>query len=98
MIVCLLVAGAGILGLHPYYYSLTQELSTQRMGLFSGILGAFGWIVSSVTQIVLGRQIEATHSYALGLQLVGLAPLLGLLALALLWPRSPRSSAPARPA
>jgi ACS family hexuronate transporter-like MFS transporter len=98
MIVCLLVAGAGILGLHPYYYSLTQELSTQRMGLFSGILGAFGWIVSSVTQIVLGRQIEATHSYALGLQLVGLAPLLGLLALALLWPRSPRGSAPARPA
>jgi len=88
MIACLLVAGAGILGLHPYYYSLTQEISTHRMGLFSGILGAFGWIVSSVMQIVLGRQIEATHSYALGLQLVGLAPLLGFLALALLWPRS----------
>jgi ACS family hexuronate transporter-like MFS transporter len=86
MIALLFIAAAGILGLHPYYYSLAQEISTQRMGLFSGLLAASGWIVGSLSQIYLGRHIEATKSYQLGLVLVGLAPLLGFIALWLLWP------------
>ena len=87
MIAFLYLAGAGILGLHPYYYSMTQELSAHRMGLYSGLLAAFGWTVSSVSQILLGRQIEATKSYAWGLLLVGTAPVLGLLAIVCFWPR-----------
>lgn len=87
MIACLMTAGAGILGLHPFYYSLTQELSRTRMGLLSGGVGAIGWIVASRSQILLGRQIEATQSYALGLMLVGLVPILGFLALWIGWPR-----------
>lgn len=88
MVALLFMAGAGILGLHPYYYSLTQELSARHMGSLCGVLSALGWIVSSVSQIRLGRRIEATQSYELGLLLVGLAPVLGLLAMATLWPRS----------
>jgi ACS family hexuronate transporter-like MFS transporter len=87
MVALLFTAGAGILGLHPYYYSLTQELSATRMGILSGSLAAWGWIVSSVNQIYLGRHIEATKSYELGLMIVGLAPAVGLIALLLFWPR-----------
>ncbi|MCA9169144.1 MAG: hypothetical protein KDB23_15825, partial [Planctomycetales bacterium] len=91
MVACLYLAGAGILGLHPYYYSMTQELSANRMGLYSGLLAAFGWTVSSVSQILLGRQIEASKSYAVGLTLVGTAPVLGLIAIVLFWPREKRA-------
>jgi ACS family hexuronate transporter-like MFS transporter len=87
MIALLFTAGAGILGLHPYYYALTQELSVKRMGVLSGALAACGWIVSSLSQIFLGRHIEATESYRLGLVMVGLAPMIGLVVLLLLWPR-----------
>jgi MFS transporter, ACS family, hexuronate transporter len=87
MVALLYIAGAGILGLHPYYYAFTQELSATRMGILSGALAAWGWIASSLTQIFLGRHIEATKSYELGLMIVGLAPAVGLFALLLLWPR-----------
>ncbi|MEI7459513.1 MAG: MFS transporter, partial [Pirellula sp.] len=43
----LFTAGAGILGLHPYYYAFTQEISHKYMGTFSGFLAAGGWIVSA---------------------------------------------------
>jgi ACS family hexuronate transporter-like MFS transporter len=89
MILLLFTAGAGILGLHPYYYSLTQELSVRRMGVLSGALAACGWVVSSLSQILIGRHIEATKSYQLGLLLVGLAPFLGFVALAVAWPKTP---------
>jgi hypothetical protein len=61
------------------------------MGVLSGGLAASGWVVSSVSQILLGKQIEATKSYQLGLVIVGLAPLVGLLVLVLFWPKSPTS-------
>ncbi len=79
MIGLLYLAGAGILGLHPFYYAMTQELPPARIGLFSGLLAAAGWVVSSLSQIYLGRHIEVTKSYELGLTLVGLAPIIGLL-------------------
>lgn len=87
MVTLLFTAGAGILGLHPYYYAFTQELSLTRMGILSGVLAAWGWIASSLAQIMLGRHIEATKSYELGLIIVGLAPTVGLIALLLWWPR-----------
>jgi MFS transporter, ACS family, hexuronate transporter len=71
MVVLLLITGAGILGLHPFYYALAQELPTQRMGVLSGLLA--------------GQHIQESKSYDLGLCIVGLAPLLGLAALLLLW-------------
>ena len=86
--VCLLMlAGAGILGLHPYYYALAQELPPKHMGFLSGCLTAAGWFVTGYVQKELGAHIEATKSYDAGLVLVGVAPLLGLFALVTLWKR-----------
>lgn len=87
MILLLFLTGAGILGLHPFYYSMTQELSSKHMGSLSGMLAAFGWIVSSTFQIRVGDHIKAEQSYDLGLTIVGLGPVLGLIAILLLWPR-----------
>lgn len=95
MLACLYVAGAGILGLHPYYYALAQELPAKHMGVLSGGLAAIGWMVSSTSQIVLGARIEATKSYEAGLLMVGLAPVVGLIALVVLWPKPARGSSPA---
>ncbi len=86
MIVLLYTAAGGILGLHPFYYSLAQELSEKKMGILSGLLAAFAWVVASTNQIYLGRYIEANSSYKLGLIIVGLAPVIGLIALLTLWP------------
>ena len=44
-------------------------------------------MVSSVFQILIGERIQATRSYDVGLVIAGLAPLLGLVALLVLWPR-----------
>ena len=85
MVAGLMVAGAGILGLHPLYYALIQELPAKRMGVLSGWLAAGGWVVSAVNQVAVGDHIKATRSYDVGLVVAGLAPLLGLAALVLLW-------------
>lgn len=78
MVALLLLAGAGILGLHPYYYAFAQELPAKRMGLLSGGLAATGWVASSLFQIAIGQRIQETKSYDAGLIIVGLAPVLAL--------------------
>jgi MFS transporter, ACS family, hexuronate transporter len=88
LVVLLCLTGAGILGLHPFYYSLTQELPRKHIGKLSGALAAFGWIVSSASQIWIGKQIQDSKSYTTGLLMVGLAPVIGLLTLAFFWPRT----------
>ena len=85
MVAGLMVAGAGILGLHPLYYALSQELPAARMGVFSGGLAAAGWVVSAVNQKTVGATIKETHSYDVGLVIAGLAPLLALVVLVALW-------------
>jgi ACS family hexuronate transporter-like MFS transporter len=85
MIAGLMIAGAGILGLHPLYYALSQELPHRRMGVLSGALAAGGWVVSSINQILIGARIQETKSYDVGLVIAGLAPLVGLAALVVLW-------------
>ena len=81
----LMLTAAGILGLHPCYYALAQELPTKYMGILSGLLAAMGWYVAGHVQKELGAHIEATGRYDEGLVLAGAAPLLGLLALVVLW-------------
>jgi MFS transporter, ACS family, hexuronate transporter len=84
--VCLLTMSAtGIICLHPYYYSFTQELPTKHMGFLSGFLAAAGWGVVGFVQKELGAHIETTKSYDAGFVLVGVAPLFGLFALLTLW-------------
>lgn len=81
----LLIIGMGALGLFPNYYAFTQELSTRRLGATTGVLGAVAWIVSSLMQKYVGRSIDETKSYAVGIFAVGLAPLVAWLALVVLW-------------
>jgi len=85
MIAGLMIAGAGILGLHPLYYSLNQELPHRYMGSLAGFLSAGGWVLSGTFQILIGERIQATKSYDVGLVIAGFAPLVGLAALLVLW-------------
>ncbi len=85
LLATLLVVGAGALGLFPCYYSFTQELSSAHIGKLSGLLAAAGWVVSSPLQKLFGWVVDVTKSYDVGLAVVGLAPLLGLMAMLLLW-------------
>ena len=85
MVAGLMIAGAGILGLHPYYYAFIQELPGRRMGLLSGVLAGCGWVVSGVFQILIGKRIEAAGSYDTGLVIAGVAPVVGLVVLLVLW-------------
>lgn len=83
----LVLAGAGVLGLHPYYYALVQDLPGRYVGVLGGGLAAVGWAVLAVFQVVIGEHINATRSYAAGLVVAGLAPMVSLAGLVLLWPR-----------
>jgi ACS family hexuronate transporter-like MFS transporter len=84
-----LLIGFGALGLFPNYYSFTQELSGRHQGKITGSLGFITWIVSSEMQVIVGKAVDQTHSYKTGIFWIGLVPLLGLLAMAVLWGKSP---------
>ncbi len=92
LLAVLLIVGAGTLGLFPCYYSFTQELSAANLGKATGILSFLGWNVSSPLHRVLGEYVDATRSFDLGVALVGLAPLLGLAAMLILWPKEDATS------
>lgn len=88
----IVLAGAGILGLHPLYYAFAQELPAKHMALLSGLLAAAGWFVVGKVQEVMGSHIQATGSYDVGFYIAGLAPLAGLAALLVLWKPTPRAA------
>jgi len=83
----LMLVGAGVLGLHPIYYALAQDLPAKHMGLLSGILASLTWVTVGTVQGAIGAHIKETGSYDLGFAVAGLAPLAGLLALLLVWKR-----------
>lgn len=80
----LLLIGAGTLGLHPHYYAAVQDLPRQYMGVFSGALAAGTWFAVGQMQASIGQQIKATNDYSNGMMIAGLAPLVGLVCLAVL--------------
>lgn len=84
-VVLLIIAGAGILGLHPYYYSLVQELPAKNMGKLSGCFTCCAWFATAAAQGFLGQHIKETGSYDLGFVIVALSPLVGLVAMLVLW-------------
>lgn len=88
----LMLVGAGILGLHPIYYALAQELPAKHMGVLSGLLAAMTWVSVGTAQGMIGAHIKATGDYTPGFVVAGLAPLAALLVMALLW-KSPGCSA-----
>ena len=88
LLAVLLLVAAGSLGLFPCYYSFVQELNSKHVGKASGVLGFAAWMVSSPLQKLFGRLVDRTGSFDLGMSLVGWAPMIGFLALLILWRRS----------
>lgn len=87
MVASLYIAAAGILGLHPFYYALAQDISAKRMGMLSGALASFAWVISGWFQINVGKHIELEKSYHLGFLIAGLLPVIGMIAI-LFWPKT----------
>lgn len=81
----LMLVGAGILGLHPIYYALAQDLPTRYMGLLSGLLAALAWFAVGTAQAEIGAYIRATDDYTPGFLVAGGAPLAAWVAIVLLW-------------
>jgi ACS family hexuronate transporter-like MFS transporter len=81
----LMLVGAGILGLHPIYYALAQELPSKHMGVLAGSLSAMTWISVGTLQGEIGAHIKATGDYTPGFIVAGLAPLAALLTMLVLW-------------
>jgi ACS family hexuronate transporter-like MFS transporter len=81
----LLVIGFGALGLFPNYYSLTQDLSPRHQGKVTGSLGCITWVCTAWMQKLVGQSVDATGSYARGIFVIGLLPLVAFAALALFW-------------
>jgi ACS family hexuronate transporter-like MFS transporter len=85
LLAALLVVGFGSLGQFPMYYAFTQELSVSRMGRITGTLSFLTWTATALINEPIGRWVDRTHSYSAVTFAAGLMPLIGLLALLLLW-------------
>ena len=85
----LLLVGAGTLGLFPCYYSFTQEIDAARVGKITGVLSFLAWLIPSPIHHYFGRFVDATGSFDIVIAVIGLAPLIGLLAMLVLWPTQP---------
>lgn len=86
LLVVLLLAGAGALGLFPLYHAFTQDISGQHQGRVTGIASAVGWLLPSLAQTWFGRWVDQTSSFDQGLVLVSCLPLVAFAILALFWP------------
>jgi len=86
----LLVIAFGSLGLFPTYYAFTQELSARRMGNVTGVLSFLTWMAHANVQEPIGRWIDRTGLFSRVMFVAGLTPLVGFLAMLMLW------NAPAR--
>jgi ACS family hexuronate transporter-like MFS transporter len=85
LLATLLLVGAGALGVYPCYYSFVQEISSRHVGKITGLLATLVWAISSPVHKYFGRHVDQTHSFDLGIAIVGLTPLVGYLALVLFW-------------
>ena len=86
LLALLLAVGAGTLGLFPCYYSFTQEIDAARVGKITGVLSFLAWLIPSPIHHYFGRFVDATGSFDIVIAVIGLAPLIGLLAMLALWP------------
>jgi MFS transporter, ACS family, hexuronate transporter len=86
----LLLIGFYALGLFPNYYSFSQELTVRHQGKLTGSLGCICWLAMYLLHELAGESIKQTGSFSQGVALAGLAPLVGVAALLLLWGKTPR--------
>jgi ACS family hexuronate transporter-like MFS transporter len=84
----LLLAGCGSLGLFPFFYALSQDLSEKHQGKVIGVLGTSAWLALSALHPLFGRYIDATGSFDVGIAIIGWVPLVSCVVLWRFWPES----------
>lgn len=65
---CLILVGMGSLGTFPIYYAFSQDFTSTRQGIVTGVLGSWNWVVVSLMQMFMGwliqsRQDRLTEDY-----------------------------------
>jgi ACS family hexuronate transporter-like MFS transporter len=93
----LLVVAFGALGMFPNYYSFSQDLTVKHQGKVTGTMGFFCWVTMSLWHRGIAEVVQATGSYTSCFLIAGLLPLLGYLALLVLWGPTEVVSAPVAP-
>jgi ACS family hexuronate transporter-like MFS transporter len=81
----LLLIGFGSLGVFPCYYAFSQDLTTRHQGKVTGMLGTCCWLAMFAWQPLIGFTVDKTGSYVVPFVISGMLPLIGWLALLLLW-------------
>lgn len=96
LLVLLLLAGAGALGVFPIYHALSQEISAEHQGKVTGIASVAAWGIAPPAQKFFGRLVDRTGSFDLGFAVAGLLPLASFFVLWLFWnpPNRKRDATP----
>ena len=84
-VVLLSIIAAGTAAFMVNYFSFTQEVTARHTGLVVGFLGALGNLVAAGFSRSPAQLKDLTGSYSLDFAIIGLAPLIGLLALFVGW-------------
>jgi ACS family hexuronate transporter-like MFS transporter len=84
-IAILFLTAFGSLAVFPCYYAFTQDLSRRHIGLVTGLLAFFAWIVPSTAQRLLGEQIDRMGSYDIAFQVASWPVLAAAVALWAFW-------------
>ena len=81
----LLMTAFGSLAVFPCYYAFTQDLSRRHIGLVTGLLAFFAWIVPSTAQRMLGAEIDRAGAYDIAFHVGAWPVLAAAVALWALW-------------
>jgi MFS family permease len=95
LLLCLMALGAA--GYMANYFAFCQDVSAPLTGLVVGCLGGLGNLVAAGFNPVAGRLKDSTGSFALVFLLVGTAPAIGLVLLAVAWGRDRRTESEQEP-
>jgi len=86
LLTSLLFVGAGALGVFGIYHAFTQDLTTTRQGMVTGVAGVAAWALSPAHKY-FGRLVDHTGSFDLGFAIAGCLPLAAFVCIWLFWNR-----------
>jgi MFS transporter, ACS family, hexuronate transporter len=96
LMIVLMIAGAGALGLFPIYHAFTQDISGARQGRITGIASVAAWILPSFAQRGFGWLADRTGSFNTGLVLAAFLPMVAAAILVIGWSESVRGESDRR--